>query len=293
MIMEGIANEMVADAWSRAIGFVTGSLLPTWAAFIVIGTLAELVFPAERGQSPAGRLLNARYSIVYAAFIFACGPAVIIFINAIGQAAGTGWIDLSQGFGNSMPAQIAASFLIYLITDFYYYWLHRIQHTVPWLWDQHAVHHSDPELNVTTSVRHHWLEYLLQSVAIAVPMTVLFKLPAVTTWAISMTFAGWSFFIHSNLRIELGPLSWLLCGPQVHRLHHSRLAEHADKNFAAYFPVWDVVFGTWCPPRRGEFPPTGLHSGEHMRSAWLLSIWPLKKWVGRVKVGMRDEPAKS
>ena len=54
------------------------------------------------------------------------------------------------------------------------------------------------------------------------------------------------------------------------------MASHrADKNFAAYFPIWDVLFGTYWHPRKGEFPPTGLHSGERIESIWLLLVWPL------------------
>ena len=60
-------------------------------------------------------------------------------------------------------------------------------------------------------------------------------------------------FFHSlELRIQLGRWSWVAGAPQVHRIHHSRLPQHADKNFAAYFPIWDVLFGTYWHPREGR-----------------------------------------
>jgi hypothetical protein len=34
---------------------------------------------------------------------------------------------------------------------------------VPFLWRLHALHHSDPDVDVTTSVRHHPIEYLIAS----------------------------------------------------------------------------------------------------------------------------------
>jgi len=34
----------------------------------------------------------------------------------------------------------------------FYYW-HRLNHTLPWLWRFHCVHHIDPDLDVTTSFR--------------------------------------------------------------------------------------------------------------------------------------------
>ena len=46
----------------------------------------------------------------------------------------------------------------------------------------------------------------------------------------------------------------------IHELHHSRLPEHRDRNFAPLFPFLDRVFGTYCEPRRDEYPPTGTMS---------------------------------
>jgi sterol desaturase/sphingolipid hydroxylase (fatty acid hydroxylase superfamily) len=33
--------------------------------------------------------------------------------------------------------------------------------------------------------------------------------------------------------------------PTGHRVHHSALPEHRDKNFAGIFPIWDHLFGTY------------------------------------------------
>src|SRR5258708_19915683 len=43
------------------------------------------------------------------------------------------------------------------------YAVHRCEHALPLLWRFHALHHSDPDLDVTTSLRHHPLEILLAS----------------------------------------------------------------------------------------------------------------------------------
>jgi sterol desaturase/sphingolipid hydroxylase (fatty acid hydroxylase superfamily) len=267
--------------------FLSQSLLLTWCAFIVIGSVAELLFSAEPKQPPAARLVNSCYGALYAAVIFATGPVIFLGVNVLAGHLGTGWIDLSAALGSSIPAQLGAAVLLYFIIDFFYYWLHRAQHAIPWLWDQHAVHHSETALNVTTSVRHHWTEFMIQAFAISLPMAVIFKLPPVTLWAVSMGFAAWSFFIHTNVRIQLGRWSWLACGPQVHRIHHSRLPQHADKNFAAYFPVWDLLFGTYCAPKKDEFPPTGLQSGERIDGALLMAVWPFKVWIAKAAAHLR------
>jgi sterol desaturase/sphingolipid hydroxylase (fatty acid hydroxylase superfamily) len=71
---------------------------------------------------------------------------------------------------------------------------------------------------------------------------------------------SWLLFTHANLRLRLGLLTPILCGPHVHRIHHSNLIRHRDKNFAQFFPIFDVVFGTYYRPGRDEFPTTGTQS---------------------------------
>jgi len=50
----------------------------------------------------------------------------------------------------------------------------------------------------------------------------------------------------------------MLSGPQWHRLHHAIDQDCHDRNFAAYFPILDIVFGTYRAPRQGEYLATGL-----------------------------------
>jgi sterol desaturase/sphingolipid hydroxylase (fatty acid hydroxylase superfamily) len=57
--------------------------------------------------------------------------------------------------------------------------------------------------------------------------------------------------------VAFGAATPLLAGPQWHRIHHSTQPEHANRNFAAFFPFLDTLFGTYYAPRAGEYPPTG------------------------------------
>src|SRR5438105_897926 len=47
--------------------------------------------------------------------------------------------------------------------DFGGYWLHRLFHAVPLLWRLHSVHHADSDLDVSTSFRHHPVEFVVGS----------------------------------------------------------------------------------------------------------------------------------
>ena len=57
-------------------------------------------------------------------------------------------------------------------------------------------------------------------------------------------------------------------GPQYHRMHHSLQTQHLDKNFALFFPLRDIFFGTYYRPKKGEFPSTGWTTRETFTNPW-------------------------
>jgi sterol desaturase/sphingolipid hydroxylase (fatty acid hydroxylase superfamily) len=174
--------------------------------------------------------------------------------------------------------------LYVLIIDFFYYWFHRWQHTTL-LWEQHKFHHSEKSLNVTSTRRVHWLEDPLLLLFLGLPMGLLFEFKGLALGILTFIQILWLQFIHLNLRLEFGWLSPIITGPHYHRLHHSFQPEHLDKNFAAFFPLWDILFGTYYHPRRGEFPPTGLTDGETYNSLWIAMILPFREWLSSQYLG--------
>ena len=74
---------------------------------------------------------------------------------------------------------------------------------------------------------------------------------------------------------------WVLNNAQFHRVHHSVLIEHRDKNFSAYFPIWDVIFGTAVAPTRGSYPKTGLDTGEAPAKLATALFWPWRHLLAR------------
>ena len=45
-----------------------------------------------------------------------------------------------------------------LLHDAWFYWAHRIEHRVPFLWEFHKLHHSDELMNASTFARDHFLQ---------------------------------------------------------------------------------------------------------------------------------------
>lgn len=268
---------MIQSGIDLVVRFYAEGPIKTWAILTIIGIVIESVVTPGRYVT-SNTWLNIRYGIVYALAIFFISPSVSICVNYILQKIGAGFINLDFFSPTSIVQQVNLAVLILIVTDFFYYWLHRAQHSFGWLWHQHAVHHSDEALNITTSARHHWLEFIFQAIAISIPMSIIFKMSPISMWAVSSFVGAYGWFNHMNVKLGFGKLSWLACSPQLHRIHHSSQPEHIDKNFAAYFPVWDVLFGTYYHPAKDEYPRTGV-DGIKITSATEAALYPFKKWA--------------
>lgn len=244
-----------------------------YGVFIVI----ERVRPAEPNQPFRHIIFNLKWYIVYLLLAFG--------MNALGLAALVGltrsWLG---GAYLNFPAPrnwietIIGIILYFLIVDFFYYWFHRLQHTNSFLWGQHKFHHSEVSLNVTSSRRIHWLEEPLVLFFIILPMNLLFNLQPIAAGLLAFIEILWLQFIHMNLRLGFGIFSTIIVSPQYHRIHHSFQPQHINKNYAVFFPIWDIVFGSYCHPQPGEFPATGLTTKETYNHLWKASILPFQEW---------------
>jgi sterol desaturase/sphingolipid hydroxylase (fatty acid hydroxylase superfamily) len=114
---------------------------------------------------------------------------------------------------------------------------------------------------------------------ILLPIGLLFDQKPVTVGWIATAMMLYGYFVHMNVRLPLGPVTPLIAGPQWHRLHHSVEAQHTDRNFAAFFPLFDVVFGTYSRPGPNEYPATGLHSGEDLNGPLKATLSPFFDWA--------------
>ena len=126
------------------------------------------------------------------------------------------------------------------------YALHRLSHAWPWLWRLHAVHHSDIELDATTTHRHHPLESLVAAF-VTLPVLLVLVPPPAAVFAYSLLALAVSTVSHGNLRLPTAldkALRLLVVTPAFHRLHHSALRAQTDSNYATVFPLFDYVLGS-------------------------------------------------
>jgi sterol desaturase/sphingolipid hydroxylase (fatty acid hydroxylase superfamily) len=233
--------------------------------------LFETLRPVQRRQPIRERLRNIIITLV---LLFVGGAVTALILTHLPWRPP---IAPQHGVPLMALSVVAALFL----WDLLFYWYHRAEHAVPALWRIHQLHHSDEHLNASSALRHAWLEGPLEAIIISVPVERMLHLDTTGIFLFGASTTVWLLFVHANWRLHLGALTHVIGGPQNHRIHHSSLPQHRDRNFAVYFPVIDRIFGTYHPPTRDEFPPTGT---EGMRSdvPWRIALTrPFSAWVER------------
>lgn len=169
----------------------------------------------------------------------------------------------------------AQAVLVVALGDVAVYWFHVASHRVPWLWRFHSVHHSARHLDWLAAHREHPVDGVLTQLAINLPAMVLGVDLALLAWLVA--FRGlWAIFIHSNVRMPLGPLRVLFGAPELHHWHHLETTE-TKHNFANLAPWTDLLFGTYHrPPAGDETWPLG-NPGEPERGYWEHLVAPFRR----------------
>ena len=226
------------------------SLLGAGLSFLFLAVLfwpLERVFPAK-----PQRLLRPNWWTDLAFFLgqyLVWGGGVLVLLHVF-----RGWLDgvvpaVLREAVISQPWWLQAVEVI-VLSDLLVYWGHRLQHRVEFLWRFHSIHHSAEHLDWLAAHREHPLDTVYTMGLINLPAFVMgFPLE---TLAGLLAFRGiWAIYIHSNVRLPIGPLRMVIGAPELHHWHHSR--ERDAGNYANISPLMDLIFGTYrCPAHEPE-----------------------------------------
>jgi len=268
------AHYSVEALWSK-----WGAVVVGYAGFLVL----ERLIPAQRHPGRQEFSTDLRANLVFFLLnplalslgAWSSCPVAVLLGGPLVR------LDLTR-FGSQPVYAFLLAFLPFFVFDFFYYWFHRLQHVSPWLWQVHRLHHSEAFLNVTTSYRHHWLEEFFRAFFIFLPMNWMISIAPVHSAVAAVLIGQWTSFFHANIKLSFGALTGLITGPQYHRIHHSIEPSHIGKNYAAFFPVWDWVFGTYFQPERTEWPETGLLDTNGVADLREIVFSPFAGWWERL-----------
>lgn len=166
---------------------------------------------------------------------------------------------LTLNVAGSLPVAVRLVIGV-VVMDFLRWCQHWLHHHVRWLWPFHAVHHAQRELNLFSDYRNHFMEQFVRRAVFVLPMLMLgLDTPHVIWWVLLLSWHARLY--HANIRSDFGPLRYVFVTPQSHRVHHSRDAEHFNRNYGAMLSAWDYLFGTQYR-RYDVYPETGVQDED-------------------------------
>jgi sterol desaturase/sphingolipid hydroxylase (fatty acid hydroxylase superfamily) len=189
-------------------------------------------------------LLRPRRELEFPAWRRRLGNLAIWLLNLI--LAGLVFTPPAGSWPLAPIPSFAAGFLL---LDLLSYLVHRCQHAVPFLWRLHALHHSDPDVDVTTAVRHHPIEFIISTAVFWFAVLVI-GIPGIVVLAHGTTTFVLAAITHANSRLPAWmerTLSPVIITVDLHLVHHSSSPADLNTNFGAVLSVWDRLFGTLHP----------------------------------------------
>lgn len=176
--------------------------------------------------------------------------------------------NLELPFSSLWPHQwtlLSQVVLLFVVIEFFRYWLHRAAHNIPLLWRLHAVHHSPEKLYWLNVGRFHPFEKGLQFLLDVFPfMLIGLNKDVIAIYFILYAVNG--FFQHSNIKLRYGFLNYIVSSAELHRWHHSRNPDESNTNYGNNLIIWDLIFGTWFLPKAEENKDVGLINCKYPKS---------------------------
>lgn len=199
-------------------------------------------------------------------------PALILNSAVISLAYAAAWklapVHLPLG---DWRVWVAAFFA----TEFAYYWFHRASHRMRWMWATHAVHHSAEQMTLLSSLRLGWTNLFSGGWVIYMPLILIGFDPRMVVLLLTLNLR-YQFFLHTEAKVPLGPLEWVLNTPSHHRVHHGRNEAYLDCNYGGVLIIYDRMFGTFAPERAEEPVEYGL-KGRTADANPLKLVW--REWA--------------
>jgi sterol desaturase/sphingolipid hydroxylase (fatty acid hydroxylase superfamily) len=259
-----------------------------------VGGYVRFLFPEKIWSEPSA-WVDVRYVVPHQMVrVWIYGPFVVFATLKIAEGSHgvivhlTGPDPLFFG-GPSLATRLLTTLAVAVAVDFAAYLVHYLQHKNPILWEFHRVHHSAVVLHPLTNYREHPVDNLVYALAQSAAagatsgcFLALFGIDPAPVEIAGVSFLALLFNVlgyhlrHSHIWLRWpGFLAYVFGCPAHHQIHHSCQPEHIDKNLAFYFPIWDVLFGTFCLPKREPKIISGLGDGTEGEYSSFLRIYAL------------------
>ena len=148
----------------------------------------------------------------------------------------------------TISANFVTWVLLFILTDFVWYWYHRFAHEINAFWAVHVVHHVSEDFNYTVSARITVFQALVRCMFWCV--LPLLGFPALMITSLLLVHGLYPFFIHTQALGKWGWFEKILVTPTHHGIHHASNPEYLDKNYGDVLIIWDKMFGTFAKEQK-------------------------------------------
>ena len=174
-----------------------------------------------------------------------CAAVVALTEAQVTQAVACAKARDRRELPGRLPAALGPIAAFLAMVCGFYRW-HVATHRVPLLWRLHRVHHVDPDMDISTALRFHFVD-----MAVSLPWQgAQVRLIGIGP----RTLAVWKnlFFVsilfhHASLRLLGRWDDWaalILTTSRMHGIHHSQRLVQQDSNGSSGFSLWDQLHGT-------------------------------------------------
>ena len=257
---------LIAGGYTGYAGYLWHEIThPSWHNYFywLIGVsafffLLEVITPWRRNQPKFRRDFWLDFFYMFFNFFLfslviynAASNVVVHFFNNLLAAIGVRNLLAFEVMSWPVWAHLLLGFVV---RDFVQWWVHRLLHTHPRLWEFHKVHHSVEQMGFAAHLRFHWMEHVVYRTIEYIPLALIgiglrdFFIIHIFTLAVG-------HFNHSNIRINLGFLKYIINNPQMHIWHHACELPQEKKtgvNFGITLSLWDYLFKTNYIPYEGR-----------------------------------------
>ena len=154
-------------------------------------------------------------------------PLITFFIEYLYVMTRTKIISFSL----SNEFNLLFQFLIVLtISEFLFYWYHRLSHEVRWLKKWHWFHHRDQKIYWANSGKFHVVDSVLQFSIYFIPIFLLSPTPIVSAAVLTLS-AVTGVLEHANINYKSEGFNSFFNTNDLHLTHHSSKISLANNNY--------------------------------------------------------------
>lgn len=221
--------------------FVHLGMEPLYSSFICFALLASFVFYLEK-KFPYEPDWNRNLGDLSADIIHNLVNFLLIFLTYKSIEILNFKISIPSIWPSKLPYFLQV-IIAGIFIDLGMYWIHRLSHSIPFLWRLHSVHHSSERLYWLNGEKRHPIHAMLEGTP---GVLLVFLLGAssevVLGWLSVLSFH--LMFQHGNINYRAGFLKSIFSVTELHRWHHRKKYRETQVNYGAVFSFWDRLFNS-------------------------------------------------